>query len=298
MRVVGPRFPLGKPNWPASIPRPAVKRRTGVDYETDWARNYGSRLARAVIVDEVVRPVLRLVASPTVHSEDRLAGLESPAIFVANHHSHLDTSLLLTSLPERFRHKAVVAAAADYFFTTRAKGAISALAIGAIPMERTKVGRRSADLAAELLDEGWNLIMFPEGGRSPDGWGRAFRGGAAYLALRCGRPVVPLYLEGTGRLWKRGARWPKVAGKGEGVHLVFGSPMWPEDGEDARRLAARVEQAVAALADEWSTDWWSARRRAAAGATPALTGPAAGAWRRAWALDADASSRSGRRAWP
>ena len=298
MRLVGPRFPLGKPNWPASIPRPPVTRRTGVDYETEWARNYGSRLARAVIVDDVLRPVLHLIASPTVHGEDRLAGLEPPAIFVANHHSHLDTSLLLTSLPERFRHKAVVAAAADYFFTTRAKGAVSALAIGAIPMERTKVGRRSADLAAGLLADGWNLIMFPEGGRSPDGWGRAFRGGAAYLALRCGRAVVPLYLEGTGRLWKRGKRWPKVAAKGEGVHLVFGAPLWPEEGEDARRLGARVEQTVGALADEWSTDWWSARRRAAAGTTPALTGPAAGAWRRAWALDADASSRSGRRAWP
>ena len=298
MRLLGPRFPLAKPNWPSSIPRPPVKRRTGVDYETEWARNYGSRLARAVIVDDVLKPVLHLIASPTVHGQDRLAGLESPAIFVANHHSHLDTSLLLTSLPERFRHKAVVAAAADYFFTTRAKGAVSALAIGAIPMERTKVGRRSSDLAAGLLEDGWNLVMFPEGGRSPDGWGRAFRGGAAYLALRCGRPVVPLYLEGTGRLWKRGTRWPKVAGKGEGVHLVFGAPMWPEEGEDARRLAARVEQTVGALADEWSTDWWSARRRAAAGTTPALTGPAAGAWRRAWALDADASSRSGRRSWP
>ncbi|MGH9266370.1 MAG: lysophospholipid acyltransferase family protein, partial [Acidimicrobiales bacterium] len=259
---------------------------------------HGARIARAVIVDDVLRPVLHLVASPTVHGEDRIAGLQPPAIFVANHHSHLDTSLLLTSLPERFRHRAVVAAAADYFFTSRAKGAMSALAIGAIPMERTKVGRRSADLAAELLDDGWNLIMFPEGGRSPDGWGRAFRGGAAYLSLRCDRPVVPLYLEGTGRLWRRGTRFPKVAGRGEGVHLVFGSPMRAEDGEDPRRLAARIEQAVAALADEWSTDWWSARRRAATGATPSLTGPKGGAWRRAWALDADASRRNGRRAWP
>jgi 1-acyl-sn-glycerol-3-phosphate acyltransferase len=298
MKVIGPRFPLGKPNWPTSIPRPPAKRRTGVDYETDWARKYPARLARAVIVDDVLRPALHLIASPTVHGEDRLAGLEAPAIFVANHHSHLDTSLLLTSLPEPFRHRAIVAAAADYFFTSRAKGAFSALAIGAIPMERTKVGRRSADLAAELLEDGWNLIMFPEGGRSPDGWGRAFRGGAAYLALRCRRPVVPLYLEGTGRLWKRGQRWPKVAGKGEGVHLVFGARMWPAEGEDARRFAARIETTVAALADEWSTDWWSARQRAAKGSTPALTGPAAGAWRRAWALDADAASRSGRRAWP
>ena len=298
MRFVGPRFPLGKPNWPSSIPRPPVKRRTGVDYETDWARRHPARVARAAIVDNVLRPAVKAVASPTAHGEDRLVGLEAPVIFVANHHSHLDTGLVLTSLPERFRHKAIVAAAADYFFTSRAKGAFSALAIGAIPMERTKVGRRSADLAAELLEDGWNLVMFPEGGRSPDGWGRAFRGGAAYLSLRCGRPVVPIYLEGTGRLWRRGKKWPKVAAKGEGVHLVFGAPMSPEEGEDARRFAARLETTVAALADEWSTDWWSARRRAAKGATPALTGPAGGAWRRAWALDADAASRSGRRAWP
>jgi 1-acyl-sn-glycerol-3-phosphate acyltransferase len=298
MRLVGPRFPVGKPNWPSSIPRPATKRRTGVDYETDWARRHSARVARAAIVDNVLRPAINVVASPTVHGDDRLVGLEAPAIFVANHHSHLDTGLVLTSLPERFRHKAIVAAAADYFFTSRAKGAFSALAIGAIPMERTKVGRRSADLAAKLLEDGWNLVMFPEGGRSPDGWGRSFRGGAAYLSLRCSRPVVPIYLEGTGRLWRRGKKWPKLAGKGEGVHLVFGTPVWPEPGEDARRLAARLELAVAALADEWSTDWWTARRRAAAGTTPALTGPAAGAWRRAWALDADAASRSGRRAWP
>lgn len=297
MRVRAP-FPIGKPTWPTSVPRPPLERRTGVDYETEWARKPTARVARALILDDVFKPVVHAIASPTVHGDDRLVDLDGPAIFVANHHSHLDTALLLTSLPERFRHKAVVAAAADYFFPSRVKGAVSALTIGAIPMERTKVGRRSADLAAGLLDDGWNLVMFPEGGRSPDGWGRAFRGGAAYLALRCGRPIVPAYLAGTGRLWRKGKTLPRVAAKGEGAHVIFGAPMLAEPGEDARRLAARVERTVAALADEWSTDWWSARRRAAAGTTPVLTGPTGGAWRRAWALDADAASRKSRRAWP
>ena len=50
---------------------------------------------------------------------------------------------------------------------------------------------------------------------------------------------------------------------------------------------------MAALADEQTTDWWTARKRAAARTTPSLTGPATGAWRRAWALDAR-SSRSSR----
>ena len=292
-----PAFPLGKATWPDGVERPPITSRTGVDYDTGWARRYPARLARAVLVDDVLRPLAHVLAWPQVHGLDRIETLAAPAIFAANHNSHLDTSLVLSGLPERFRHRVTVAAAADYFFPSRAVGALSALVIGAIPMDRTKVGRRSADLAAQLLGQGWNLVIFPEGGRSPDGWGQTFRGGAAYLALRTGRPVVPVHLEGTRRIWKRGNRLPTPARRGAGVHLTFGVPMRPTDGEDSRRFSARIETAVAALADEGTTDWWTARKRAASGATPMLTGPKSGAWRRAWAIDAG-RARQTRRAWP
>ncbi|MDP8936988.1 MAG: 1-acyl-sn-glycerol-3-phosphate acyltransferase [Actinomycetota bacterium] len=292
-----PSFPIAKATWPIAVERPPIESHTGVDYDTSWSRRYPARLTRAVLVDDVLRPLAHVLAWPRVHGLDRIQTLEAPAIFAANHNSHLDTTLLLASLPERFRHRTVVAAAADYFFSNRTVGTLSALAIGAIPMDRTKVGRRSADLAAELLGDGWNLVIFPEGGRSPDGWGQTFRGGAAYLALRCGRPVVPVYLEGTRRIWKRGAKWPTPARRGAGVQLSFGAPLRPTDGEDSRRFSARIEAAVAALADEWTTDWWTARKRAATGATPALTGPRSGAWRRAWAVDAGRSANA-RRTWP
>src|SRR5947199_6706890 len=101
-----------------------------------------------------------------------------------------------------------VAAAADYFFKTRATSVTSALALNAIPIERTRVSRRSADDAAELIDDGWSMLIFPEGGRSPDGWGQPFRGGAAYLAMRCKVPVVPVHLEGTGRIMRKGKNRP------------------------------------------------------------------------------------------
>ncbi len=294
---VRPPFPVGKATWPTALDRPSVEPRTGVHYDTGWARRYPARLARAVIVDDVLRPLAHVLAWPRVRGLDRIDTLEAPAIFAANHNSHLDTSLLLAALPERFRHRTAVAAAADYFFPNRAIAAVSALAIGAIPIDRTKVGRRSADLAADLLSQGWNLVIFPEGGRSPDGWGQTFRGGAAYLALRCGRPVVPVYIEGTRRIWKRGEKWPRPAGRSEGVNVAFGPPLPPAEGDDSRRFSARIEAAVAALADEWSSDWWTARRRAAAGHTPTLTGPQSGTWRRAWAVGAD-TPRSTRRAWP
>ena len=299
---VRPGFPLGPPTWPKGVERRPAERTTGVHYDTAWSRRYPARLARALIVDDVLRPLVHLLGSPDVSGLDRIADLEPPAIFVCNHHSHLDTALLLTSLPPRFRHRAVVGAAADYFFTSRARSALSALSIAAIPIERFRVNRRSSDLAADLIADGWSLVVFPEGGRSPDGWGQEFRGGAAYLATRTRRPVVPVYAEGTRRVMKKGDRYPTPVGRpfarGSGVHVTFGRPILPHDGEDSRRFSLRVEAAVAEVGDERSTDWWSARKRAAAGTTPSLVGPPTSPWRRAWALDEGARRHKPTPSWP
>jgi 1-acyl-sn-glycerol-3-phosphate acyltransferase len=221
-------------------------------------------------------------------------------VFAANHASHVDAPLLLTSVPAPWRSRLVVGAAADYFFATRVTGALSALALGAIPIDRSRVNRRSADLASSLIDEGWSLLIFPEGGRSPDGWGQPFRGGAAFLSIRSGVPVVPVHLDGTGAILGRGMKRPKPGR----TKVTFGAPLMPREGEDARRFGERIEAAVAVLGDEAITDWWSARRRAAAGETPALTGPAYTGWRRAWALSEHrARGKAGqrrrqRRSWP
>jgi 1-acyl-sn-glycerol-3-phosphate acyltransferase len=137
-------------------------------------------------------------------------------------------------------------------------------------------------------------LIFPEGGRSPDGWGQPFRGGAAFIALRAGVPVVPIHLDGTGRVLRKGGSLSRSQ-----VTVTFGDPLRPHDGEDARKYAVRIEAAVAALADEVATDWWTARQRAYAKESPSLGGPDAGAWRRAWALGAKSKSVTRRRRrWP
>ncbi len=215
-----------------------------------------------------MRPAMSAIASPSVKGLDRLDRLDGPVIFAANHHSHADTPLLLTTVPEPWRHRLVVGAAADYFFRSRVGGSIAALAMGAIPIERTKVGRQSASLATDLIAEDWSLLIFPEGGRSPDGWGQPFRGGAAYLAIRCGVPVVPVHLQGTGRILRKGKKLPQPSH----TTVTFGDPLLPGEDEQSRAFATRLEAAVAA---------------------------AGGAWRRAWALgDRDRRSRRSKRRWP
>ena len=288
-------FPMRAPTIPAGVEPPESSVRTGVGFDTSWARRWPARMCRAAIVEGPMRAMVQVLASPHRKGTDRLDGLKGPVVFASNHHSHIDTPLLITSIPEPWRHKIVVGAAADYFFGTRLAGTAAALVTGAIPIERARVGRRSADLAASLIDEGWSLLIYPEGGRSPDGWGQPFRGGAAYLAVRCGVPVVPIHVRGTGSILRKGRKMPKPAE----ATVTFGTPMRPAPDERAPRFAARLEAAVTALADEASTDWYSARKRAHAGESGSLTGPDTGAWRRQWALSRRPRREARRnRPWP
>ncbi len=103
-------------------------------------------------------------------------------------------------------------------------------------------------------------MIYPEGGRSPDGWGQEFKGGAAYLVGRTGAPVVPVFIDGTGVDLRQGHEAGRKAGK---TKVVFGSPLSPIEGESTRRFNARIEAAVTSLGDEALTDYWTARRRAA-----------------------------------
>src|SRR3954452_14778096 len=288
-------FPLGAPTWPGSVERPPIERNLGVDYETEWARKYPTRLARAMVLDNVGRPLIRAVAAPQIAGLDRIDAVPAPVVFAANHASHVDTPLLLSCLPERFRHRTAVAAGADYFFDKRWKATFWAFLINAFPIDRTRISRRGAVLAGELLDAGWSIIIFPEGGRSPDGWAQEHKPGAAFLANRHGVPVVPVHLEGTRRVLRRGAKSITPSS----TTVTFGSPLRADEGEDTRDFAGRIERAVAALADEQATDWWTARQRAARSASPDLTGPeGVSGWRRTWALGEGRRRSERQQAWP
>ncbi len=247
-------FPYSKPQVPGTLEVTKFKDPLGTSFDTSWARVYAVRLLRAILIDNVIRPATKVIASPEVHGKDRVEGVSSPVIFASNHASHLDTPLVLSNLPERYRHRCVVAAGADYFFDRRWKAYLWSGILGAIPIERTKVNRRSAELSTQLISEGWSLLIFPEGGRTPDGLGQNFKGGVAQLAIKTGVPVVPIFLEGTYEILGKRSRTLKP-GK---TRIVFGRPIFP-DQRDARELTETIENEIATLALESHSDYWYAQ---------------------------------------
>lgn len=304
-RIARTGFPYRAPSVPGGVTVPEEPDELGANFDTEWARSVPAQAVRKVITAGPLRLLIDSVASPTVLGLDRLedrrnADPVEPLIFVPNHHSHLDTGLMIRSIPEPWRSNLTVAAAADYFFDTRLKGTAAALALNVIPIDRHEVGRKSSDRIRGLIDDGWSLVIFAEGGRSPDGWGQGFKGGAAYLAAKTGAAVVPVFIDGTGAIYGKGMKRPK---RGT-TRVVFGAPMSPAKGESTRRFSARIEAAVTLLADESTTDFWSARQRAARKANPSLTGPEYTGWRRQWALSEQRKNastglrRRQKRRWP
>ena len=248
------------------------------EFPTGWSRRPGAVLAREVVQTVAFGPLVRSQTRLSVQGLDRLDGLDGldgPCVFAANHASHLDAPLVVLSLPPEVRRRTAVTAAADYFFDAWWRAAGTALLLNTVPMER--MSGRVSSTPARLLDEGWNLVVFPEGTRSVDGWSGPLRGGAAHLAVGAGVPVVPVSLRGTYAAMPRGRTWP-TPGRPP-LEVRFGAPLHPGD-RSPRELTAALASSVALLHDETDSDWWSAQRRAARGETPSLAGPDVAPWRR------------------
>ncbi|MPZ61988.1 MAG: 1-acyl-sn-glycerol-3-phosphate acyltransferase [Propionibacteriales bacterium] len=274
------------------VPRnaePFVPEKEKYVFPTEWARRRPARALREVVQEVGLDPLLRSQVSPRVTGLDMLGRVSPPVLFVANHASHLDTPLILCTLPDAWRRRTSVAAAADYFFDTWWRATGSAIVFNTFPIERR--GGSLSSTPGDLLGQGWNVVVFPEGTRSPDGWMGRFRMGAAWLAIEHGVPIVPVAIRGSFAAMPRGRSWPRPGRPP--VTVRYGAPLSPGDGETAREFAPRVVAAMSQLLDEDRTTWWQAQLRAARKEIPDPSGPKVARWRRVW--EQTAPPRVGRR---
>ncbi len=264
------------------------------EFPTGWARTHAAKAVREAVLSYGFKPIVWTETEPAVEGLDNLNGLQAPVMFVANHASHMDTPLILCSLPKAWRARTAVAAAADYFFDVWWRAASTALVFNTFPIERTG-GKRATTTAGRLMADGWNLLVYPEGTRSKDGWLGRWRHGAARLCIEYGIPAVPIALRGTYAAMPRGRSWPL---KGRlPLSVRFGPALHPEDGEDFPSLSRRMQQAMARLWDEDATNWYQSLRREAEGTTPSLTGPQGPRWRRVWEASRPVPRRSKPKVW-
>ena len=210
-----------------------------------WARTEPFRSIRYALQKGMLIPFTEVMAHPTVEGEEWVQELDRPVILASNHTSHADTPLLLYALGDRVRERTVVAAAADYFYDRRLIGFLTSLWLNTFPFARTGGPQEVLHRSSQLLKSGWNLLVFPEGTRSPDGTLQEFRPGVGHLATENRVDVIPMHVRGSHRIMPKGRDIPLPAK----TTIRIGKPLRVAPGETSRAFAGRVEQAVHALAD-------------------------------------------------
>ncbi len=165
-----------------------------------------------------------------------------PFVLCANHRSHLDSLALICGL--RLEDKCALLAARDYFEEGGLGRRLLALPFTMIPVERRRPGMAMlgtiAAAAAFFRQGGQVLIAYPEGTRQSNGTIAPFKRGAATLALALGRPVLPVFIDGTERLLPKGRRIP-VPGS---VTLTLGPAIQPGTRPDAGQWHARSSHLI------------------------------------------------------
>ncbi len=174
-------------------------------------------------------------------------------LVVANHASHLDMGLVKMALGEAGKNL-VALAAADYFFDNKVKRTFFENFTNLVPMERKGSLRKSLEWAFHLLEQGYNVLIFPEGTRSRQGTLQPFQRGLGHLVLRARVGVLPLYLQTYGAL-PPGAWYPqsREVSASIGPFLPFETLSQAASGlprSDAERVVtALVQRVVEGLRD-------------------------------------------------
>lgn len=182
--------------------------------------------------------ILKTTGAPVrITGAEHLNGLGT-AVYAANHLSAMDIPVLFGHLPFQFR----IIAKHELFRYPFVGGHLKRS--GQIPVNRDspKAALRSLNKAVESLKSGMPLVIFPEGGRAPDGHLMPFMGGPFYAAIKAGVPIVPMAIVGTYELLPMNSFHIQP----RPVELVIGLPI-PVEGytlRDMDALAARTQAVI------------------------------------------------------
>lgn len=151
----------------------------------------------------LVRGFLKLIVG-VKYEKPKFLKLEKQFIIVANHNSHLDTMTILSSLPSKILHKVKPVAAADHFGKTKLKEKFSNYFLNTLLINR-KRDKQNLDndpifKMKKAIDEGYSLILFPEGTRGEPEKLQPLKPGIAFLLKdRPHLKYVPAFMNGMGK---------------------------------------------------------------------------------------------------
>ncbi len=185
--------------------------------------------------------IMKSIFSPvTVTGLDKI-DTSKPHVYAVNHASALDIPVLYVNLPFQFRiaFKKELLSYPVVGWQLKRSGQVC------IDQQNPAHSISSIRAALKGLKAGLPLVIYPEGGRTPDGDIKPFLPGAFFLAIKAQVDIVPVALVGTYELLPMNTYHIKC----RPLEMRVGEPI-PTAGltlRDLETLSARVQKAVEEL---------------------------------------------------
>ncbi|HKP86152.1 MAG TPA: AMP-binding protein [Blastocatellia bacterium] len=223
-----------------------------------WARHFPVTWIRFIVFYLVMRPLTWYMSRAKVVGKERLKGVRGPVLFVANHVTRADQSLIQLALPARFHRRLAIAMEGEklrgwrhppegtgWFERLRlwAQYVLTVSLLNVFPLPQKSGFRRSFAYAGEMMDRGYSVLVFPEGRRTPDGKMHDFMEGIGLLATELNAAVVPVRLDGLHELRQEKRRFARP---GE-VSVTIGEPVKYSRDDDSASIARDLHHRVASL---------------------------------------------------
>ena len=179
-----------------------------------WPLNPAVQFLRAMFIEAIALPVLRLLAKPSL-AHQPTSWPTGPALIICNHITSYDAPFVLFALPPNIRRRVAIAMSGEMLLDYRRAKThwLSPLAywlvtilFNVFPLPRSAGFKDSFRHAGWAVDHGYSILIFPEGHRSDDGQPGPFRLGSGLLWKELGIPLIPIRIDGLGELKQSPAR--------------------------------------------------------------------------------------------
>ena len=207
-----------------------------------WGMRWWCRMTRGALQRGVVFPFVALPYGLKVTGRERLEGITGPVLFASNHNLGLDNPLIIKAVPIEWRRRMAIAGAAN-LWRNPVWWIMNPLLGNGFPLAKEGSIRPSLENMGKIMDDGWSVLIYPEGELTVGGPIKPFMNGTGLVAVEGRIPVVPLRLH----IHRLGTptRFPFL--RRGSVEVSFGEPLTFPPGTDYQDATAAIENAVKSL---------------------------------------------------
>ncbi len=197
--------------------------------EVDWSKVLKEEVK--IDISEISFPILILKRVIQflfkIYFRYKAKGIENipkePSIIAPNHQSFLDGFLIVATLPDHILKNTYFLAEETHFNTPFRKFLARNFHILIVNINKDLKG--SLQKTAQLLREGKNVVIFPEGARTRDGSLLPFKKSFAILSKELNVPIVPTVIKGAYEAYPINQKFPKP----KPIQIEYLKPIYPDD---------------------------------------------------------------------